>query len=344
MREKRNTALDLIKAIAIFGVIIIHVSSRLLTSSSVGSSAWTSGLLFGTILRSAVPLFLMVSGVLMLNPEKPLTIKKLYFKSIFRIIIAMLFWGFLYKLYHLWGNSQFTFRNLLYSVKELVLFDQEFHFYYIHMILIVYIFLPLSRFFVEKADKKLTEYFIAVWFVFSIIYPAARAFSPISLLSGITNQWAINLTYASIGYGIFGFYLYKYPLSLKKAVIYFLCGLIFTLSLTYYLSAKAGYLNEIYLQGTTLGIFLMAMGIFSIAPYIKLRGIFEKIVIYISKASFLIYLSHMFILYIAEKNSITAFSFNAYLSVPLISVTTLIICTGLYAVISKTPILKKWIV
>ena len=127
MREKRNTALDLIKAIAIFGVIIIHVSSRLLTSSSVGSSAWTSGLLFGTILRSAVPLFLMVSGVLMLNPEKPLTIKKLYFKSILRIIIAMLFWGFLYKLYHLWGNSQFTFRNLLYSVKELFLFDQEFH-------------------------------------------------------------------------------------------------------------------------------------------------------------------------------------------------------------------------
>ena len=256
----------------------------------------------------------------------------------------MLFWGFLYKLYHLWDDSLFSFHNLLYSAKMLILFDQEFHFYYIHMILIVYIFLPLSRFFVEKADKKLTEYFIAVWFIFSIIYPAARAFSPISLLSGITNQWAINLTYASIGYGIFGFYLYKYPISFKKAIIYFICGFAFTFSLTFYLSDKAGYLNEIYLQGTTLGVFLMASGIFSIAPYIKLKGILEKIVIYISKASFLIYLSHMFILYIAEKNSITAFSFNACLSVPVISVITLIICTGLYAVISKIPILKKWIV
>ena len=151
---KRNTMLDIIKTFAILGVISIHVVSRVLTGESIGTAQWNTALFWATLFRASVPLFLMCSGALMLDREKPLSIKKLYLHNMLRIVIAMLVWGFLYKIYHLKMNGGLNFEQVIFSLKRLFLFDHEFHFYYIHIILIVYAFLPITRILTDKADKK----------------------------------------------------------------------------------------------------------------------------------------------------------------------------------------------
>ena len=93
MTERRNTGIDLIKAIAIFGVLVIHVDASVLMQGEIGSFDWNCGLLWGTIVRGSVPLFLMASGAIMLNPHKNITIKRLYFHNIARIVVSMLVWG-----------------------------------------------------------------------------------------------------------------------------------------------------------------------------------------------------------------------------------------------------------
>ncbi|MGI6197065.1 MAG: hypothetical protein ACOYIO_08330 [Eubacteriales bacterium] len=42
---------------------------------------------------------------------------------------------------------------------------------------------------------------------------------PFTLLSGMTPQYLINMTYASVGYGLLGWYLRAYPLPLTVAVL-----------------------------------------------------------------------------------------------------------------------------
>ncbi len=345
MSEKRNVSIDLIKAIAILGVIAIHAGSFVLSINPIGTFEWTSGLFWASFFRASVPLFLMASGAIMLDPEKEISFKKLYLHSISRILIAMFFWGFAYKIYHLIVESQITVENLWYSFKRLLLFDQEFHFYYIHIILIVYVLLPVTRLFVEKADKKLLQYSLTVWFVLAILFPTVKDFYPFNLLSGLTGQWLINMTWASVGYGILGYYLKKYPLKKKHCFLCLTLGFIIVFGFTFYMSKKYDYLYELFFQGMSVGVCLYAVGIFS---YITLTGNkikykLSKIIVYISKASFCVYLSHMFVLYLFEKLSLTAQTLSI-ITVPLISVLVLLICTCIYAIISKIPILNKWII
>ncbi len=340
----RDSSIDLIKAFAIVGVLVIHVVSSVLTQMQVGSFEWMSGLFWGSMVRASVPLFLMTSGAIMLNPEKKLSLKKLYFHNIARIIAAMLVWGFAYKIYHLWRENQLNFSMVWYSFKRLLLFDQEFHFYYIHMILLVYVFLPITRHFAEKADKKLLEYALCIWLILAILYPTLRAFSPFILLSGLTGQWAINLSFAGIGYGLLGYYLKKYPLSLRKGVLCSVAGFLVTFGMTLYLSLKSNALNEIFLQGTSIGVCLLSVGIFAISSFVKCENVMKKAVTCLSKASFCIYLSHMFVLYLFTHIGLTVSVLSPILSVPLISAAVLFVSFIIYIVLSKIPVLRNWII
>ena len=341
---KRNITIDLIKAVSIFGVIVIHVVSSILTQGEIGSFQWMCALFWGSLVRGSVPLFLLASGAIMLDARKRISLKKLYFHNIARIVVAMLVWGFGYKLYRLLIDGQLNLTNILYSFKRLLLFDQEFHLYYIHIILLVYAFLPMTRVFAEKADKRTFEYAIGIWAFFSIVWPTLRKFEPFSLITGIPIQWTINLAYSAIGYGVLGYYLNTYPLKFRKSILCFSIGFIITFGMTFYLSAKYGTFNDMFLQGTSPGVFLLVTGIFSFARFIKVEKYFAKLIVFVSRASFCIYLSHIFILYILIHFGVMTQMLPTIISIPLISGSILLICLIIYFVISKIPILNKWII
>ena len=72
----RNRTVDLVKTLAIGGVVLIHVAAPPLSVALTGSGDWLAALFWGTVSRASVPLFLMASGTLLLSPEKPLSLKK----------------------------------------------------------------------------------------------------------------------------------------------------------------------------------------------------------------------------------------------------------------------------
>ncbi|MBQ7499995.1 MAG: acyltransferase family protein [Clostridia bacterium] len=98
--DKRNTCVDLTKTTAIIFVIIIHSTSPVLWET-FGSFPWLSGLFWGSVSRSAVPLFLMCSGVLFLSPERKLSVRKLYTRTLPRILVALFVWASIYKIWRL---------------------------------------------------------------------------------------------------------------------------------------------------------------------------------------------------------------------------------------------------
>ena len=84
--------MDLLKSLAITGVILIHVSAGGY-SHPVGSFHWLSALFWGSVSRASVPIFLMVTGALMLDPRRELTLRQLWLQKIPRLLAALLAWA-----------------------------------------------------------------------------------------------------------------------------------------------------------------------------------------------------------------------------------------------------------
>lgn len=342
---ERDRSIDLIKTMAIIGVIVIHVCSEGYTYP-IASFNWISSVFLGSITRASVPLFLMGSGALLLNPEKELPIGKLFSKNILRVVVAMLAWSMLYKIYHLLDTGALSIASMWQSIKEVLLLNQESHFYYIHIIILVYAFLPVTRIFVNYANKSQLQYALCLWFAVGIIYPTVRPFYPFSLLKGIPGQWLMNMTYASIGYGVLGFYLKRYPLSLFKCIVSILAGFTSVFSLTVFMSIRRGVLYTGFLEGMTVGPAVLAIGIFGLCQHIAKtprigHSAFLK---YISKASFCIYLIHVFFIYMLPKVGITVHILPCILSIPIITILILFLSSGAYSILVRIPLINKWLI
>lgn len=53
----------------------------------------------------------------------------------------------------------------------------------------------------------MAAYILGLWALLGIVYPTVKDFWPFTLLVGIPLQWRMNMTYASIGYTLLGWYL-----------------------------------------------------------------------------------------------------------------------------------------
>ena len=342
---KRNTGVDLVKAAAILFVAIIHSTSPVLWEPA-GSFPWLCGLFWGSVTRSAVPLFFMCTGVLFLSPQKPFSVKKLYTRSIPRILAALFVWAMVYKIWRLFITDTFSAANLWYSFKRVLLFDHEFHFYFLYIILMIYVLLPILRLITDHATKKQLLYILAVWFAVGIVYPTVSAFYPVSLFSGIMGWYTVKLTYASAGFVLLGYYLYSYPPKLRISVLLYAVGTAIAFAGTWILSVRDGALNETFLQGTSVGVCFAAAGAFGIFMKSgeKLKGVPAKAVTFLSKASFCVYLVHIIFLEDTKMYIITPTAFAPIVSIPLIALGVLAASLAVYLILSFIPVINRWLI
>ncbi len=340
--RERDFAVDLVKCIAIFGVIIIHTCSY---SHPQGSFAWYSSLFWGSIVRGSVPLFFMCSGALFLGSGRPVSVRKLFTKTLPRILAAMLVWSMLYKLWHLATEGGVTASGLITALKETLLLRQEFHFYYLQIILIVYLMLPVTELIVQNASRRRLEYALGVWFVFGIVYPSLLPLWPFRLLGGIPLQYKLNMTWAAVGYGILGAYMKKYPPKRGLSASLAAAGFALIFCGTAIVSARQGKLYSGFFEGMAPGACLLAAGIFGLClgakpPRASLRRIAE----FGSKASFCIYLVHVFFIYIFSRLGVSAGLLPPLIGVPLLALAYLACSTAVYLVLSRIPIVNRWLI
>ena len=329
------------KTIAILGVVTIHTISEEY-GSPVLSFNWTSVVLIRCIVGASVPLFFLCSGALMLDPEKELLERRLFTKSLPRLLIALMVWATFYKLMDLVIAGTYSAGDLIFGAKEVLLFKHKFHLYFLHIMLLVYLWLPITRLVVAHASKHNLQYLLGIWFVFGIVYPTLRDFWPFTLLTGIPVQWLMNKTYAAIGYTVLGYYLKTYPISLRGALVCLISGFLIVFGGTSFLSVQKGSLATQLLEGMSLGIAVLTIGIAGVC-FQKDRLGRSRVAIELSKASFCIYLVHVFFLTVFGWLGIRLF-FPDLISVPLLVVLNVVLSYLVYVVLHKIPILRDWII
>ena len=340
----RQHGIDLAKAVAIFGVIVIHTCAP--GSFPLGSFDFFCSVFWGSITRASVPIFFLCSGVLFLNPQKELPVRKLYSRYILRIAAALFFWAFAYKLYYLLAGGTLSLGALVQAAKEVLLFKHEFHLYFLHIILLFYAMLPIVRRFVSHASRAELRYALVLWFAVGILYPTLRPFWPFSLLSGIPSQWLLSQAYAAMGYGLLGFYLKRYGISLRASILSAAAGFSIVFGGTVGMSLFTGAFYAGFFEGMTVGPALLAAGAFGLFLHASehLRGKGAALVTYLSKASFCVYLVHVFVLNVFTHFGITAHLFLPALSIPVVSVCNLGVSLCVYFVLSKIPVVNRWLI
>ena len=147
---------------------------------------------------------------------------------------------------------------------------------------------------------------------------------------------------------MFGHYLKKYPIKLPTAILSAVLGFGIIFGGTVYFSIKSGYLYGLFIDGMTIGSFFLAAGIFGICNRAgeRMKGAAASVVKYVSKASFCIYLVHMFVLYEMSDLGLTVgkLPLPVLAAVPVAVVICFAVSLLAYLVLSFIPIVKKWLV
>lgn len=348
--HQRSVPVDAAKTAAIFGTLLIHASAAGGFSGAAGSPEWTAALFWNALLRCAVPVFFMCSGALLLPPEKEVTVRTIWRKYVPRILIALLFWAAAYDGWQLLLAVRRTgvleAAALQKTARDWLLFRHKSHLYYLHIILLVYALLPLTRLFAAKADRRLLRYGLAVWFLLGILLPTARFFPPLSLLTGIPAQYPINLTWGAVGYGVLGYALSQEARTRRPwhFLLLYLAGFCVTFGGTLGLSLAKGSLYEGLLNGNSLGVCLQAAGIFGFCASRFADWERCRLTETVSRASFCVYLTHVFFLEFLNARGIAAGLLPNVWVIPALALACFAAGFLAWLILRRVPWVRKYLI
>lgn len=342
--KERKVYIDLLRVLAIFFVVLLHVSAVNFSVTNVKGYEWAIMNFYDSACRWAIPCFVMISGVFFLDNAKPLTFKKLYSKYILRIVCALLFFSLIYALIN---------NFLFWKSNDMHLFWVSFvngyyHLWFLYMILGLYIVAPVIR--NISISKKLSEYFLILFFLIVLIFPLIESWFDYDYMRYPLSKINLSMFGGFVGYWLLGFYLNKYYIGKKtKIALYILAplALCFTIIATAVLSYQSGEADGRWYEYLGLNVALMSCGVFVFfkekVSKIHFSQKAEKIILFLSKNSFGIYLVHAFFLDLLRYNGISSLSFNPWISIPAITIFVFAISVFTAWIMKKIPILGDYI-
>lgn len=335
--------LDTLRALATLGVIIIHVSTptvKMIYGKNM--EFWWIGNLWDSAVRFAVPLFLMLSGATLLGKEYNLG--EFYKKRVSRVLIPFLFWIVVYWIYRwlvlLPKQQPHGFHSILQWGSDLFLKEGvSKHFWYVYMILFVYLFVPFLGKGLRKLNMSLISNLLLLW----VILAFACKSVPLNLYSWSGDYGSKFLGYfLNSGYLVLGYYLMKLPAYSQK--IRYSAGAIYILSVfisafcIYFFSQKGHKLDLSMYGYLSINTIIQSMAIFMWIKDTDLKNkylnrAFESI----SKYSFGIYLVHIMIIGIFFQYGIFWTMAHPFISLPLITMMTLVCSLMIIFVLQRIP-------
>ena len=349
---------DLLRIAATFGVIVLHTAALKWYDTPVTSFNWQVMNIYDSLVRWTVPIFVMVSGVFHLQPNKSGTtfkaeMQKIY-KKVFRIICAIVFWGVLYNVFNLFDgfyrrNEPITIYGIIRIFGVIIIGPAYYHLWFLYMLMGLYLLTPIFRCFVNTCKREHIEYFLVLFLVIGTCIPMINSglkFFPV--FKGKSIFLPVSELTGYIGYYIAGYYFANYKIKQKmKNGIYILgiFSLLFTIIITSVISIynkkPFGGLYGYLLPNTMFvayGIFLLFQEIFA---KINISNAKMKIISIISKDTFGIYLIHALLLQIFDAIGLNTLTFSPLVSIPIIAIVVIILSEMGTIILNKIPVLNK---
>ncbi len=351
MIKKRYDFLDLLKAIAIYFVILIHVIPKynIILEPNINSY-------IGYIIRlfiEGVPIFITINGYLLINKKFD---EKKHFKKIIKLIILLLIWALIETIF--FSNLYKESLTIIYFLKNIFKNKYNGTSWFLFTIIPLYILFPIIKYIHDK-NKKLYNYLFIVVTIFSvgknfislILNLIAVIFSNFSsLFNEIVNfiqrlsPFDLDLLYF-IFYFMLGGYIFENSKKLnkknkKQIVILSLASILTVIAYALTMCRISGTLYKNNYNYYTIFLAIIIVGMFVITSSYKYKGnIFNKFIRALGNNTLGIYFIHS-LLY---KTLYHLFKpvFPNIGTVLLYSLFILILSLIISVVMKKIPIIKK---
>lgn len=133
----------------------------------------------------AVPVFLMISGYLLLSPQRPIDYKKAITKYAWRMIVVLLAVGTIFAWMEIYFKTKsFAPSGLLLALWNTIQGDTWKHLWYLYTLVGVYLVLPVLKPFFEKLTVRDLDVFLGISFFFGSIMPTLSSLTSFKL--GVT--------------------------------------------------------------------------------------------------------------------------------------------------------------
>jgi len=345
-----SVPVDLIRTIAIVGVILLHASNDFTVQQMtlLEIFRWSTVDVYQSIGRLGVPLFVMLTGALLLQPSKDESLSVFFKKRWARIGLPFLFWGAAYFGWDFFVEHQAFTSN---TIIKGILTGPYYQFWYLYMLMGLYLLTPILRILVAHADRKIMKYFVILWFLGASIIPFVGFFTTYYMDSNVV------IITGFVGYFILGTYLLTVRMRRSTLLVFMSLGVALTAIGTYLLAATVGgkemFFFQLYFSPTlifaSVMLFLLLNTIQppSVNNKDTSRPKVNKLLKVISQNTLPIFLFHAMVLESFQRGyfgfAINGNTINSIIGVPLITVVTLFICLGVIIPLKKIPVLKRLI-
>ena len=367
--------LDVVRFIAMFTVVCCHCTDPFNfypgTAPNIGEiKLW--GAIYGSVLRPCVPLFVMITGALLL-PVRGDT-STFYKKRIPRVFYPFLIWSVLYNLFPwitglLGLNPQIILDFFPYAGEEVM--QQSFsvsleyilmipfnfsilavHMWYIYLLIGLYLYLPVFSAWVEKASERAKLMFLLAWGV-TLLLPYYYQFVS-NYLWGTCSWNSFGMLYAFAGFNgylLLGHYLKNLEWSLKKTLAIgipmFAVGYAVTFLGFRHITALPEYTDEmleLFFTYCSLNVVMMTIPVFMLAKKVKVNSErMKKALANLTVCGFGIYMIHYFFTG-PSVVLMRAINMPIGLQIPVAAILAFAVSWGFVWLICRTGKVAKYIV
>jgi surface polysaccharide O-acyltransferase-like enzyme len=338
--KDRILYIDILRIISILAVITIHASTSFFKNINVD---WVAANLYDSFSRWSVPVMVMISGLLLLDPQKEYPIKIFFKKRFNKILIPLIFWGIVYTIWkYKTGIIAWQPLPMGLILKSFIDGTVFYHLWFVYMIIGLYISTPILRIYIKHATRNDMKYFLIVWFISSnIIDLFMKRINIGSLID-------LHLFTGYVGYYILGYYLKDLEYDRKGIIstpyVLFIGGFLITFVGTYIISINKGLYDGIFYNYLALNVLMMSIGIFLLVKEIEwsktIKNIYLKnSILDIGPLAFGIYLIHALIL--QWFNLLIEIKGNPLIDIPITVILVASISYILIKIMKKLPLIEK---
>lgn len=340
-KTSRNSGLDLIRCVACFMVVALHVAASFWYGYG---TEWIASNVFDSLVRSAVPLFFMLSGALLLKKSTSDNLDIFLKHRMFRIFPPLLFWGGLSAIY-----ASVKHRNLLVFFKRLIGVG-FYHLWYLYALIGLYLLLPLIGKWYVNANKRERLFYLSIWFLACCI----------SVLNSLANRFMLKAydflkiyslgEFASyIGFFVLGAYLLDES-KLKKSknqnrmcLYIFLLGGIITAFLTFFISKRSGQPIGLFYQYRSPVVIVSATALFKyLLTFQNIKKRYFRLILFLARHSLGIYCLHAYVLSLIPYYKVNDFlGGNTWITIPLLTIFVFLVSLAIACVMKKIPFFEK---
>lgn len=320
--------LDVVRLVAMFTVVCCHSSDPFNfypgepPANIEQIKFW--GAAYGAFLRPCVPLFVMITGALLLPVKGDSSV--FYKKRISRIFWPFLIWSVLYNLFPWitgvlgcdpkvivdffpYSGEAAAQQSLNVSLGYIANIPLNFalipvHMWYIYLLIGLYLYLPIFSAWVEKASEKAKLWFLIAWGIAGLL-PYYRQFvSPYIWGSCVWNSFDMLYYFAGFnGYLLLGHYLRQQEWSWSKTFVVGIPMFLVGYAVTFFgfrsmtaLPDCTDSMVELFFTYCSLNVILMTIPFFMLAKKVNVRSEKAKALLAnLTLCGFGVYMVHYFL-------------------------------------------------